>query len=157
MMAKAHQRRKAKLVKALRSGKYPQTRGVLSRVLATGTGVPAGQCCLGVACDISGLGKWTVNNLDDPLKYEVDGDSDGSVLPERVKDWYGFEYVQARFEPSEATREQLKEVLGADHQLVKARPSIGLADLNDAGVPFSVIADVLERDFNEPSENNDEV
>ncbi len=37
---------------ALRSGKYQQTEGILH---SAETG---GFCCLGVACDISGIGKW---------------------------------------------------------------------------------------------------
>lgn len=41
---------KGKWVKALRSGKYKQGAGYLNSV--------RGFCCLGVLCDISGLGKW---------------------------------------------------------------------------------------------------
>lgn len=46
-----------KLIEALRSGKYEQTQGTLRRVIEH-DGKPPGFCCLGVACDISGLGAW---------------------------------------------------------------------------------------------------
>jgi hypothetical protein len=63
---------KKQWIKALRSGKYNQTKGRLSN----GKG---GFCCLGVLCDISKLGQW----VNGQYLYE------GQVLPPNVKEWAG--------------------------------------------------------------------
>lgn len=77
-----------KLVAALESGKYHQGNEKLR---------PSQRkyCCLGVACDISGLGKWDdkgleggyfyVINSDDPLEAEMAD----YYLPEAVQEWLG--------------------------------------------------------------------
>jgi hypothetical protein len=68
------------LADALREGGYEQAYGQLR----------AGQnafCCLGVGCDISGLGEWVGD------EYVPDEDSHGSddkKLPEPVRDYFGF-------------------------------------------------------------------
>lgn len=63
------------LVAALRSGKYKQGRNQLR--------YGDKFCCLGVACDISGLSEWTKG---DSYKYL----GDDAVLPKRVQDYFGF-------------------------------------------------------------------
>lgn len=63
-------------VEALRSGAYKQARSVLRDGDV--------YCCLGVACDISGLGLWDVES------YNVgNGDRSFTVLPRGVMDWLG--------------------------------------------------------------------
>lgn len=57
---------------ALESGKYPQTRGALRK--------SRGFCCLGVLCDISGLGEWSKYN-----EYCYSG----TFLPLKVQQWAG--------------------------------------------------------------------
>lgn len=69
-------KRLMKWVDALESGEYPQAKGSL---INTETG---GLCCLGVACDVSGLGKWSENGFY--LK-------EASVLPKKVMDYFGLE------------------------------------------------------------------
>ena len=58
-------------VKALRSGKYKQTKGKLKDEF--------GYCCLGVLCDISKLDSFKDNRYLDQL----------GILPEEVKRWSG--------------------------------------------------------------------
>jgi hypothetical protein len=60
-----------KWVKALRSGKYKQARYRLRR--------DNKYCCLGVACDISKLGKWDGTIYLDSYLY----------LPRKVQKWLG--------------------------------------------------------------------
>ena len=65
-------------VAALRSGKYPQTRGALRD--------DRGYCCLGVACDLYGLATQT------PWQQDTGGfyfDGEDTDLPERVSRWMG--------------------------------------------------------------------
>ena len=47
-----------KFIAALRSGKYKQSKYQLRQLLEQG------HCCLGIACDISGLGFWDPKHLD---------------------------------------------------------------------------------------------
>lgn len=110
---KAH--RKA-LVKVLRSDKYTQARGHLHNP-ETG-----GFCCLGVACDISKLGKW------DGVEYVVgDSDRNTAILPDAVRDWLGF-----------------RDHTGVYYGNWGRRQS--LAFENDNGASFDQIADIIERE-----------
>lgn len=111
---KAH---RAKWVKALRSGDYKQARGQLKKV----DGNRVGMCCLGVACDLSGLGKWDESNA-----YITGENREDSVLPTEVMDWLG-----------------LADDSGCFHE--KGR-TIGLTDKNDKGASFKQIAAIIERE-----------
>ncbi len=103
--------RKNELVAALRSGKYQQSR----KTLRNSTGF----CCLGVACDISGISEW-----DD--KYEYDGCE--SILPKSVMEYYGF---------------------CSSGGWLKNGDEIGLAKMNDAGKSFDEIADFIDAHWQE--------
>lgn len=61
---------------ALESGKYQQER----QMLCSGDKF----CCLGVACDISGVGDWDLG-----YDYITGNHSDGATLPLAVRDWLG--------------------------------------------------------------------
>lgn len=80
-------------VAALRSGEYRQTRGELRDA--------AGFCCLGVACDISGTGKW-----DGPYYRPRRG------LPRRH---FPPHYVATLFGIDGALENALSELNDADH------------------------------------------
>lgn len=69
-----------KWAEALESGKYKQ--GMYS--LKTSSNY---FCCLGVLCDISGLGKW-----DDTNAFRTDNESASKVLPKNVKNWAGMSF-----------------------------------------------------------------
>jgi hypothetical protein len=105
-------------VEALRSGKYPQsTRHNLHD--------DYGFCCLGVACEISGLGKWDRDELTKRWLYDASGDAGhGADLPELVMSYYG-----------------MRDSLGMLHHI---RSTDALYLLNDQGVPFPKIADIIE-------------
>lgn len=110
-----------KWVKALRSGKYWQSRGSLKGF--------RGYCCLGVLCDISGLGSW--EKKDGNRVYIPGGDKgDYAILPEMVRKWAG-----------------LKESDGTI-RLAGARSKTTLADMNDhERKNFQQIADVIEKNW----------
>lgn len=75
---KAQQKAHRKLwVKALRSGKYKQTKGRLKARNGA-------MCCLGVACHISELGAWEPGGI-----YQAGGSASGLGLPPLVQDWLG--------------------------------------------------------------------
>src|SRR3990167_8725500 len=77
MVNKARVRR---LVAALRSGKYK--RGIGRLRSEDGKKF----CCLGVACDISGVGEWKKDWLD----FRYLGNS--SSLPQEVQTYFGFDH-----------------------------------------------------------------
>ena len=95
-----------KWVEALRSGKYEQTKGTLK--------TEDKFCCLGVACDISGLAGWT----DDDLYMRR-----LSYLPIDVADWLGLEDREGAFR--------------IGNELVY------LSALNDKGYTFEMIANII--------------
>lgn len=108
-------RNRAKWVKALRSGKYKQARGCLSAPETDG------MCCLGVACEISGLGKWVRAYGDNSYLGQ------NLSLPTAVKDWLGLTDHIGRFNetPSKIT---------------------ALSEKNDDGASFAQLADIIERE-----------
>jgi len=99
-------------VDALRSGKYQQGRGLLR----DGNKF----CCLGVACDISGLGAWvTYRRYTD---FVVRGGHTEQIeLPDEVMEW-----------------------LGVQHNDVMMNNETSLSKINDDGTSFNEIADIIE-------------
>lgn len=125
------------LVAALRSGKYEQGQDTLR----TGDGK---FCCLGVACDISGLGRWNTSELMSYGAYEVvGGDANDVYLPMEVREWLGFGTTTGAFDADELP-EELTERLRSYAALIESDGTSTLALMNDNRIPFEVIADVIE-------------
>lgn len=110
-----------KLVEALRSGKYKQGRRKL-RVNETQF------CCLGVACDISGVGEWEEIGTDKGYFYRTSDDKGSrrgyGTLPLPVIAKLGWSTDNGKF--------------GLPYY------SYCLTDLNDNGFTFDQIADIIE-------------
>ena len=111
---------RAKWVVALRSGKYKQVIGSLH---------PAKKefCCLGVACNISGLGRWEKGY--DGYDYIINDTPENAVLPDDVQNWLGVYLVGAKLKVQHKERYD------------------SLLEMNDAGVSFDEIANVIEAEF----------
>lgn len=109
------------LVDALRSGDYQQTTGTLRD--------DTGHCCLGVGCDISGLGTWKEQPERGAYAYETAVDTDSGLLPADVRTWLGFRSVDGRFKSP-------VPIEGQTHSSLSGR--------NDAGLTFAEIADIIE-------------
>lgn len=114
-----------KWVRALRSGKYKQTKEVLHRVTKRGKKEVHTYCCLGVACELyieSGgrLGRSSANERG-AIAYAGSRTS----LPPKVQKWLGLTHREGSLSDP---------VLGA----------YCLSNLNDAGKQFSAIAKVIE-------------
>lgn len=132
-----------KWVAALRSGEYEQTKGALRR--DGGDSGRVGYCCLGVACDVSGLGEWVQASEDgeqeygyDILAYRVEGYAENdinydaeAVMHPAVRDWLGVPDLNPDvYQP------------GSDGG---AYP---LAYFNDTeSLDFAAIADLIEHEF----------
>lgn len=105
-------------VGALRSGEYRQAQGALRKGDCF--------CALGVACDLSGLGRWTAAG------YRTEHDLTSCRLPVEVQAWLG--------------------VPDGDPDLkVDDEHTVNVSALNDnANYTFRHIADALERTYLEP-------
>lgn len=116
-------------VAALRSGKYKQGTGWLTEV------TPDGEydCCLGVACKLAveaGVIEPPLGASHDRGVYYSDGGAaESAILPGAVREWLGLRTTDSSFLKDDE-RDQLTA-------------------LNDAGVPFARIADIIE---SEPEE-----
>lgn len=108
-------------VKALRSGKYIQGKERLRNVTDN-------YCCLGVLCDLhremTDSSIWT-RSLSGDFLYGNDGAKSSTVLPGIVMNWAGL-----NDENPEIT------IMGTT-----------LAHMNDDGVSFEEIADIIEQEF----------
>ena len=105
-------------IEALRSGDYKQTQKRLKE--------DDGYCCLGVACDISGLGQWTNRCYDGGYKYSKrDYWSEVSYLPEEVMQYFGL---------------TMKDGYARDKNGV----GFTLLAMNDNNMSFDQIADIIE-------------
>ena len=108
-----------KWVAALRSGEYEQTQAVLANRERTK------HCCLGVLCELA---------IEDGVEMEVDAalgstyfDGWASTLPVSVMHWAGVVTNVGEFND------------GSEH----------LASANDVGATFDILADTIERRWEE--------
>lgn len=112
-------------VRALRSGDFPQAKGMLFRV-RRGSNV-LGHCCLGVAVCVAAANGVRVREMWQDSRLYVNGT--GATLPDVV---------------------QAVMMFLGDGGALKTEMLIGtgqydsLADANDSGVKFAVIADFIE-------------
>jgi len=117
------------LVAALRSGEYEQARQVLKS--------SRGYCCLGVACEISGLGEWEEEVAEEGTNRYLYLNSHSS-LPDQVKEHFGFkDNFGAIYDPTVRIR----------IPRAYSRRYAALASANDDGVTFAEIADFIEKNW----------
>lgn len=134
---------KAKWLPALRSGDYKQTTSILNNN-------QGGFCCLGVLCEIAVAdhvveSQGTIEGCVE--YYSGPADVERSVLPTAVMDWAGVagNNPTVTFPLSEIPEEfhpELESNWTVDRD---GNVNITLAGLNDSGVTFSVIADLIEK------------
>lgn len=106
-----------KWVQALRSGEFVQGHGALCR--------DGRYCCLGVLAELAVregvLGKYDTENRHGSVFTRFGSDGERSFLPREVFEWAD---------------------LSSDNPIIDSTDS--LASLNDNGVPFEMIADIIE-------------
>lgn len=116
---------KKRWVEALRSGKYQQGRQFLAEAEEE-EGIVK-YCCLGVLCEVMGIER----SLQDSRYYVYGGGPSGGrscyYLPAEAVEQAGF---------TEQNPEVLVEISGRRD---------GLANLNDQGLSFNKIADIIEK------------
>lgn len=122
-------------VKALRSGDYKQTTSTLKS--------PAGYCCLGVLCDISGQGTWEPHGI-----YQVSASSgrSGTALPAEIVNWADMKSCSGDWEQAELN---VPRPPGSGYT-EPAEPAVCLMGLNDQlKWTFPQIADFIELNYKE--------
>lgn len=132
--------KKALWLRALRSEEYTQGR----EQLRDGQGR---FCCLGVGCDVfkgaTGRGEWIEEESPryqgDYTFHIADDDHSWSSFPEAVARWFGL--PQDGLSAADKMLLQDLRVIGKD-----GRP-VPLSNLNDEGMSFAEIADLIERDL----------
>lgn len=132
-----------KWVRALRSKKYRQAKGVLKTKTKSGA---VSHCCLGVLCELyqqeRKKAKKPLLETDDFSARDADMDlpktnrvfefaGDATVLPPSVLRWAGLEDDTGCFRRDFSLEYRDKNY-------------VSLAELNDAGCRFSAIADIIE-------------
>jgi len=117
-MEKMNPEIKAQWVAALRSGEYEQSHLALRSKDSSGE---VSYCCLGVLCEISGLGEWEEGG------YRLSGGyTNSSFLPSRVQEWAN---------------------ITSDDPAVGGEGVDCLSYKNDNGATFAEIADLIEQNF----------
>jgi len=122
---------------ALRSGEFPQGDGSLC--------CNGRYCCLGVAAELAcgpdGSAELAALRCEPPhQKVSVWYDDNFEVLSERFMEWLGLQTSYGGFRLTPEVREILGDALDTT---VGEDESTSLAELNDYGLPFPVIADVI--------------
>lgn len=124
-------------VDALRSGKYPQTTGVLE-VIGENDVDQVGFCCLGVLASLAvdaGVIYRSVSG-DYLVNYGTDGDVCMGDLPNAVQRWAGMRSADGRRDNT------------AYYQFRTGEYRDSLMGLNDTkGYTFAQIADVIEAEY----------
>lgn len=117
-----------KWVAALRSGEYQQAKEWLK--------TNDGFCCLGVLCDISGLGTWATEPCEGvyakhlgAVAYCDDDSMDATALSDKVQEWAGM------FSEEGSLRDD------------DAAITYSLVQMNDEGWTFEEIADYIETNW----------
>jgi hypothetical protein len=121
---------KALWLESLRSGEYVQGTGTLRSENDE-------YCCLGVLCDLAskaGVGSWAKDNAYVTTESEQFG-----VLPGEVQEWAGMETSTGLL--FESMTLNVPGPYGDDYVVNT------LIDLNDNGMDFASIADVIEDQF----------
>ena len=149
-----YEKRRELWVKALRSRKYEQ--GI------DGLNInDEFYCCLGVLCEVAMQNGLSLTKDDDTESEWVEYDGDAEQLPQAVADWVGLESKIGRMHHQTSwdtirkdltikTKYQTLNIAKVDddgleilHYMDDKTPGC-LATMNDAHIPFDVIADVIE-------------
>lgn len=127
----------------LESGEYQQTHNRLRQGKK--------MCCLGVGCDISGLGKWVEESGEFYFEQSGGGIADGVSTPSKsviltpaVQEWLGLTHDNAQFDMTQEAIDLLKQHQhNTDTWLYEVGDKFSLAHFNDYGWPFAVIAQII--------------
>src|ERR1044072_7322912 len=84
-----------------------------------------------------------LRNTYDQAGLFIYGDSE-SVLSDEVQDQYGFDSSEVMIQLTENNVEAIKPFMSDEQDISFLKNGVYLTSLNDFGVPFNVIADLIE-------------
>jgi hypothetical protein len=132
---------------ALRSGKYLQGRNNLA--------LDGRFCCLGVLCALA-VDENITDRSEPPIGSPVRFGGVSAFLPNEVSRWSGLDSFspQVKYSALDPKHPAVRNVVALMGEIPDV---VSLASLNDQGMPFSEIADLIDREFAEDdkSESND--
>lgn len=135
-----------KWVRALRSKKYRQAKGVLK---IKKSGGPASHCCLGVLCELYQAERIKAKKPQLPVKEVKAKTVDPAISGKNTV--FGFKDSYTHLPPSVRRWAGLQDDVGQfrdDTEIPAGREKVrcmSLADLNDHGCGFARIADIIEK------------
>ena len=132
-------------IEALRSGKYAQAKGALKQNANQRTldeNRDTKYCCLGVACDISGMGQWHSTQNTFLAPGEILWQS--SHLPGPIADWLGIQTADASFEINETGEIDIPMKFVLNITVLPLKTSLTI--LNDNQFTFDQIAAIIEQE-----------
>lgn len=131
-------------VKALRNGEYEQGKNNLRSELSPGIDSPVEYqyCCLGVACDLSRLSDWTINENGD---WHYDGYY-SYIGSDDVREYYGLASSVGSFYLDALPPALYRAVKSFVREEDIGDNTMTLVGLNDRGASFDLIADVIEEE-----------
>lgn len=139
----------AKWMEELRSGKYRQGSGELHYIgykrSEDGTPEPSDErfCCLGILCKMAAdAGAVEAEIGRSVVAYGGDGET--TYLPEQVIEWAGLKYEGERVHTNSNIEESRGILVASPDGRVETS---SLAVMNDSGVPFDEIADVIKNEI----------
>lgn len=130
---------KQQWINALRSGKYKQGIARLARYRDDGE---IEYCCLGVLCDLSPVER-EENKCCNECAIEIKWDEDVTSLPTSVSKWAGIMSNDGDININVDDKDAA--MLIAAGAAIGTNNSTCFAALNDNGIPFSIIADMIEK------------
>lgn len=143
---------KSNWVEALESGDYEQTDGGLCKLDEAGGKF----CCLGVLSELAVKSGENVIKDDGDFGHYVLYDGEEEFLPQSVAMWAGLdddnprvdrevarEEIQAAFEAGDIGDKKLDALLKITREAIL--DSVSLAVLNDRGLPFKSISNIIKR------------
>lgn len=142
---------KALWVHALRSGKYEQTDGYLTKLGFDDDGQGKRYCCLGVLCEVAsqdttpGYLEVSKKFQDGVIYYGYNGHADSGITPTPIAEWAGID--KDPLIPIAAVHQlQLRDPSAPQNYGKNDSPSsyTTLSVLNDRGFTFAHIADLIE-------------
>lgn len=129
----------------LRSGEIEQGTAYL--------GMGDARCCLGVLCDLAAAaevieasqGRYDPDQDDtNPLLWDYGQDEEEETLPQAVQDWAGLSESNPLIRVPDVLLPQLTDDARRLLGLGGVANGISLAQLNDNGASFTLIADIIE-------------
>lgn len=144
-MKRMYKSRNRAWVRALRSGKFPQTQGTLCKIDEKGNAI--GYCCLGVLCELAVKDGVEITVEKKPVSRHVKYGLETGHLPLAVMQWAGLTEQNPIIKPGVSMSNEPCDVCGEVHG-DRVQGSLTASSANDdAKLNFDQIADLIQENL----------